>query len=248
MKERNESGWLVEEVEEPQREEEDRGGREAADDGATSRLVKAFQFHGIGNAKKGNHSGEAQARRDRRNALYRRDRDSVEGPHEEAEIQRKTLRRGKNLAFSKEICLEKERVRLKVTPKKVKGFKRRRELNKRRWGWRLAWWGSTEENSYSLGLRGRHQYSDQRSNWIGAPCVACTTVRTEGRRTKWPDCQRKESSWLKKVEKQGDYWWREKNTGPRTDPCGTPRRTRKEQLLWFWKTTQARLSQRKDWV
>ena len=41
---------------------------------------------------------------------------------------------------------------------------------------------------------------------------------------------------------------REKSTGPRTDPCGTPRRTRKERLLWFWKTTEARLSERKDWV
>ena len=38
---------------------------------------------------------------------------------------------------------------------------------------------------------------------------------------------------------------REKSTGPRTDPCGTPQ---KERPLWFSKTTQARLSERKDWV
>ena len=44
-------------------------------------------------------------------ALYRRERNSLEGPHEEAEIQRKALRRGKNLAFSEDTCLEKERVR-----------------------------------------------------------------------------------------------------------------------------------------
>ena len=58
-------------------------------------------------------------RRDRRKDLYSRERDSLEGPHEEAEIQPKALRRGKNLAFSQDTCLEKERVRSKVTPKKL---------------------------------------------------------------------------------------------------------------------------------
>ena len=52
----------------------------------------------------------------------------------------------KNLAFSENTCLEKERVRSKVTPRKVgMGLKRRRKLNKRRMDWRLAWWGSTEK-------------------------------------------------------------------------------------------------------
>ena len=65
-------------------------------------------------------------RRDRREALYRRKRDSLDGPHDEAEIQRKALGRGKNLAFSEDTRLEKERVRSKVTPRKVGvGFKRR---------------------------------------------------------------------------------------------------------------------------
>ena len=136
-----------------------------------------------------------QVRWGRRKDLYRTETDSLEGPHEEAEIQRNALRRGKNLAFSEDTCLEKERVRSKVTPTKVGvGLKRRREPSKRRLGWRLAWWGSTEkEASHLLGLR-RHQYSDQRSNRNRAPCVASTTVGTEGRRTKWPDRQRKESS------------------------------------------------------
>ena len=122
-------------------------------------------------------------RRDRRKDLYRIERDSLEGPHEEAEIQRKALRCGKNLAFSEDTCLEKERVRSKVTPRKVGvGLKRRREPSRRRLGWRLAWWGSTEKNeaSHLLGLRGRHQYSDQRSNQKRAPCVASTAVGTEG--------------------------------------------------------------------
>ena len=133
--------------------------------------------------RKGNHPGEAHVRRGRRKALYRRERDSLEGSHEEAEIQRKALRRGKNLAFSKDTCLEKERVRSKVTPRKVGvGLKRRREPSKRRLDWRLAWWGSTEkkEASHLLGLKGRHQYSDQRSNRNRAPCVVSTAVGTEG--------------------------------------------------------------------
>ena len=65
-------------------------------------------------------------------------------PHGKAEMQRKALRREKNLAFSKDTCLEKERVRSKVTPRKVGvGLKWREELNKKRWGWRSTWeeWG-----------------------------------------------------------------------------------------------------------
>ena len=129
-------------------------------------------------------------RRDRRKDLYRTERHSLEGPHDEAEIQRKTLRRGKNLAlrrgknlaFSEDTCLEKERVRSKVTPRKVGvGLKRRQEPSRRRLGWRLAWWGSTEkEASHLLGLRGRHQCSDQRSNRNRAPCVASTAVGDRG--------------------------------------------------------------------
>ena len=122
-------------------------------------------------------------RRDQRKDLYRRERDSLEEPHDEAEIQRKALRHGKNLAFSKDICLEKERVWLKVTPRKVGvGLKWRREPSKRRLGWKVAWWGSTEKNkaSHLLRLRGRHQCSDQCSNQNRVPCVASTAVGTKG--------------------------------------------------------------------
>ena len=84
--------------------------------------------------RNGNHPHEAYLRRDRRKDLYRIERDSLEGPHEEAEIQRKALRRGKNLAFCEDTCLVKERVRSKVTPRKVGvGLKRRREPSKRNW-------------------------------------------------------------------------------------------------------------------
>ena len=121
-------------------------------------------------------------RRGQRKDLYRRERDSLEGPHEEAEIKRKALRRGKNLAFNEDTCLEKERVWSKVTPRKVGvGLKRRQEPSRRRLGWRLAWWGSTEKEAfYLLRLRGRHQYSDQHSNPNRAPCVASTALGTEG--------------------------------------------------------------------
>ena len=88
--------------------------------------------------KERNYPGEAYVRRGRRKALCRRERDSLEGSHAEAEIQRKALRRGKNLAFSKDTCLEKERVWSKVSPRKVGvGLKRRRKPSRRRLGWRL---------------------------------------------------------------------------------------------------------------
>ena len=122
-------------------------------------------------------------RRGRRKDLYRTERDSLERPYDEAEIQRKALRRGKNLAFSEDTCLEKERVRSKVTPRIVGvGLKRRREPSRRRLGWRLAWWGSTEkkEASHLLGLRRRHQYSDQRSNRNRVLFLASTALGTEG--------------------------------------------------------------------
>ena len=63
--------------------------------------------------RRGNHPGEAYVKRNRRKALYTRKRDSSEGPHEEAKIQRKALRGGKNLAFSEDTCLEKERKAVK---------------------------------------------------------------------------------------------------------------------------------------
>ena len=59
-------------------------------------------------------------KRDRKKDLYRTERDSSEGPHEKEELQRKALRRGKNLAFSEDTCLEKERVRSKVTPEIIR--------------------------------------------------------------------------------------------------------------------------------
>ena len=85
----------------------------------------------------------------RKKALYRTERDSLERSHEEAEIHSKALRRGKNLAHSKDTCLEKKSLQLKVTPRKVGvGLKRRRELNRSKRGWKLPWWGSTEKKPH----------------------------------------------------------------------------------------------------
>ena len=47
-------------------------------------------------------------RRDQRKALYRTERDFLKRPHEEIEIQRKALRRGKNLVFSEDTCLNRK--------------------------------------------------------------------------------------------------------------------------------------------
>ena len=61
------------------------------------------------------------------------------------------------------------------------------ELNKRRLGWRLAWWESTEKKkaSHLLGLIRRYQCLDQHSSRNRAPSVASTTVGNEGgKRTK----------------------------------------------------------------
>ena len=157
-------------------------------------------------------------RRGRRKDLYRRERNYLEGPHEEAEIQRKALRRGKNLAFFEDACLEKERVRSKVTSRKVGvGLKRRQEPSKR-----LAWWGSTErEASYLFGLRGRHQYSEQCSN-----CSLCGLHRIRDRGGGGPKGQIVSVQLTEGGREHGrSLLKRKKSTGPRTDSCGTPRWT-----------------------
>ena len=120
--------------------------------------------------------------RGRRKALYRSERDSLKGSHEEAELQRQTMRRGKNLAFGKDTCIEKEGVRSKMTPRKYGvGLKRKQDLNIRRLGWKLSSWESTEkkEAPHLLGLRGRHPYSDQHFSRIRAPCMASTALETK---------------------------------------------------------------------
>ena len=68
--------------------------------------------------RKGNHPGQAYVRRGRRKALYGRKRDSLEESLWEEEIERKALRRGKNLAFSEDTCLEKERKAVEGDSKK----------------------------------------------------------------------------------------------------------------------------------
>ena len=129
--------------------------------------------------RKGNHAGRGICEKGpKKSFVQKRERGSLQRPHEEAEIQRTALRRGKNVAFSEDTCLEKEKVRSKVTPRKVGvGLKRMRESSKRRLGWRLAWWGFTEKEAlHFVGLRGRHQYLNQRSHL----CVASTPFGTEG--------------------------------------------------------------------
>ena len=93
------------------------------------------------------------------------------------------------------------------------GVKRKREPSRRRLGRRLAPWGSTEKKQVS------HIFSD----WEGDTSTQTSDpIETEllvwpppqwgpmERRTKWPNRQRKESSWRKKAEKQEDHSWRER--------------------------------------
>ena len=134
-----------------------------------------------------------------------------------------------------------------MTPRKVEvGLKRSRELNKRRFGWRLAWCGTEKkEASHLLGLRGRHQYSEQRSNWIcslhccrdrwrGGPNGQIVSVKTaaDGRRQK-----------RRKIIDEKTEKYRAKNGSLRnisTDLNGA--------VFVILKNTQARLSERKDRV
>ena len=57
--------------------------------------------------RKENLPGEAQVRISQRKAYCRREKDSWEKLHEEADVQRKTLRRGENFGFNESSCLEK---------------------------------------------------------------------------------------------------------------------------------------------
>ena len=137
-------------------------------------------------------------RRDRKKDLYRRERDSLEGPHEEAEIQLKALRRENNLAFSEDTCLEKERVRSEVTPRKVGvGLKRRREPSKRRLGWRLSLVGIHQEEGGLTFARIKRKTPVLRPAIQSKQSSLCGLHRNgdrRGGRTKWPDRQRKQSS------------------------------------------------------
>ena len=78
-----------------------------------------FAFHaGANELKKETICCEAQVRRSRRKDLYRTERDSLEGPHDEAEIQRKALRSGKKLGLQRRYMLKKGKSAVEGDPKK----------------------------------------------------------------------------------------------------------------------------------
>ena len=88
--------------------------------------------------RKKNHPGEAHERYCRRKALYKKERDSLEGP------MSKQTREG--LRPQRRYMFRKEKSTLENDPEKfVVEIKRRKKLNKKKWGWRLAWWGSNEK-------------------------------------------------------------------------------------------------------
>ena len=94
----------------PWKKERNRGGREAADNGATGRLVKAFHLSTLMlvTLKNVNHMGEVKEVTGRRQILCRSALDPLKGPNKEVEIPRQVLKREKNLALSKNTCAEKE--------------------------------------------------------------------------------------------------------------------------------------------
>ena len=100
-------------------------------------------------------------RRGRRKIFVQKREGLFRKAHEEAEMQRKALRRGKNLAQSR-YMLKKEMSAVEGDPlESWSGIEVEGELNKKKLSWRLAWWGSTEKKEASrlLRLRERHQYS-----------------------------------------------------------------------------------------
>ena len=105
-------------------------------------------------------------RRDQRKALYRRKRDSLEGPHEEAEIQRRALRRGDNLAFSLIYMFRKGKSAVEGDPKKSwSGIETEAGAQSEEVGLEVSLVGihQKKEASHLLGLRRRRQCSDQPS-------------------------------------------------------------------------------------
>ena len=104
------------------------------------------------------------------------------------------------------------RMRLKVTARKIEvGLKRR-----------IGKMKQNKNSLYLLGLRREHVLrSGLQSNKVSLRSLF--TCRYQ-KKTKSPGHQSKESS---KSRKQRNYWWK----GNRTDSCGIPCWTRKQQIL-----------------
>ena len=69
--------------------------------------MKGFQFGKVGNAKKKKSSGGSIREKGPKKCFIQTRGGSLEGPHEEAVILLKALRRGKNLVFTEDTYLEK---------------------------------------------------------------------------------------------------------------------------------------------
>ena len=101
--------------------------------------MKAFQLGSVGKVKERKPFGGSTSEDKPKNSFVQKREGLIRGPQKEAEIHCKALTWGKNLTFSEDKSLDKERVLSKVITRKIGvGFKRKGEMNKRRWGWRLA--------------------------------------------------------------------------------------------------------------
>ena len=162
-------------------------------------------------------SGESTTENSSRKALHRRE-ELLKSVHAKAEIQRNVFRGGKNLAFSEDI-FKKERERSKVIPRKVERGAQQGEA---------GLMGIREEVSHLLGLKERHERpaSAPVESWLLAWPAQQQAQR--GRKTRMPGCQHKEAD-------DRRYRCREivdekKKIDPTTEPCLTPRWTRKKRL------------------
>ena len=144
----------------------------------------------------------------------------------------------------------KDRVRSKVTPRNLGvGLNKRGKPKRFSRSWKVAWWGSVEkkEDSHFFGLSGSLHKLDQvsrtaREDWTTEEALSGSgeedqMARSSAYREAW--APRGKSLLMSSTNRM-------KRTGPRTEPCGTPRLMRKE---WLWEPptwTLALRSERKE--
>ena len=106
-----------------------------------------------------------------------------------------------------------------------KNFIEKWKLNMKMWGWKLAWLGFPEKNKTSYLLRLKGKTLVLRPALQSNHSSLCGLDRSKNRLKGGSDSQ------IVSVKKAADGKSLMKSTGPRTDFCGTSRRTQKERLL-----------------
>ena len=116
----------------------------------------------------------------------------MEEPHEEAEIQEKTLRQGKDWNVQ-----ERKRFSKRSPQESWSKIEAEKEVERGKTRVKFSLSGFTEKKEAIRlhGLTGRRQRSNQHCNRIRASCVVFVAIGVErGKRARWKSCQRKGSS------------------------------------------------------